>query len=206
MPLVKKAPSPLPPAGETDWQDQITRLQTGTPEERWSAARALAAYPQAATALGEALDQQTDPRLREAIFTSLAKLNTESSFDAALRHLRADDAQLRTGAYDAIVLMPAIIAQRLTALLHDEDPDIRILACDLARHIPPRQAAPALAAILTTEPAVNVCAAAVDTLAETGGPAELPQLAQCAARFSSEFFLNFSIKIASDRINARAEA
>jgi HEAT repeat protein len=204
MPLVKKTEG-VPPQSEdkADWREQLTLLQSGTPEERWSAARALASQPEAAVVLGDTLGQQTDPRLREAIFTSLAKLNSLASFDAALRHLRADDAELRTGALAAMVLMPEMIRVRLDGLLHDEDPDIRILACDFARHIPVDEGASVLANILTTEAAVNVCAAAIDVLAAIGSPAELPGLAHCADRFPSEVFLIFSIQAASDRIRSR---
>ena len=205
MPLVRKNVPQSPPAlAGTDWQAQLELLQTGTPEERWTAARALGAEPQAAAALGELLQLQSDSRLREVIFTSLAKLNSPASFDAALWHLRGDDAQLRTGALDAMQLMPKMIHQRLPDLLRDHDPDVRILACELARHMAAADAANLLAEILVTDPEKNVCAAAIDVLADIGGEAELPAMEACGRRFAEEFFLHFSIKAASGNIRSRA--
>jgi len=200
MPLIRKPAPQSEPATPADWHALATQLQSGTPDERWSAARALADAPQSAAALSEALATQTDPRLREAIFTSLARHNSAPAFDVLLHHLRSDDASLRSGALSAMALMPDIITQRLDALLHDEDPDIRIAACDLARHIP---AAATLTAILATEPLVNVCAAAIDVLADIGTPAECAALTACSKRFPNEVFLNFSIKTAMERITSR---
>jgi len=200
MPLIRKPATQPEPAAPADWHASAAQLQSGTPDERWSAARALADAPQSAAALSEALATQTDPRLREAIFTSLARHNSALAFDVLLHHLRSDDASLRSGALSAMALMPDIITQRLDALLHDEDPDIRIAACDLARHIP---AAATLTAILATEPLVNVCAAAIDVLADIGTPAECAALTACSKRFPNEVFLNFSIKTAMERITSR---
>ncbi len=200
MPLIRK-PAPQPePAASADWHTLAAQLQSGTPDERWSAARALADAPQSAPALSDALATQTDPRLREAIFTSLARHNNEPALHVLLHHLRTDDASLRSGALGAMALMPDMIMQRLDALLHDQDPDIRIAACDLARHIP---AAATLAAILATEPVVNVCAATIDVLADIGTPAECAALTACGNRFPNEVFLSFSIKTAMERITSR---
>jgi HEAT repeat protein len=183
-----------------DWQELAAKLQTGTPDEAWDAARALADAPQSAPALGAALTAQTDQRLREAIFTSLARHNSPAAFAVLLQQLRCDDAQRRSGALAAMALMPGQVTHQLAALLHDEDPDIRILACDLARHIP---AAATLGAILATEPSENVCGAAIDVLADIGTPAECAALTACAARFHDKIFLKFSIKTAIERITAR---
>ena len=54
-----------------------------------------------------------------------------------------------------------------------------------------------LGALLERESDVNVCAAAVDVLAEIGDATILPALARCAERFSGEPFLVFAVKVAS---------
>jgi len=201
MPLVKKPHTAAAPAAPEDWRALAEKLRTGTPDEAWNAARALADEPQSAAVLSEALAIHTSQPLREAIFTSLARHNSQAAFDVLLHHLRTGDAQHRSGALGTMALMPEMVTQHLDALLHDADPDIRILACDLARHIP---AAPTLAAILTTEPLVNVCAAAIDVLADIGTAAEGTALIACGQRFPKEFFLHFSIKTAMERISSRA--
>ncbi|MFZ3326051.1 MAG: hypothetical protein WA231_09235 [Methylocella sp.] len=50
----------------------------------------------------------------------------------------------------------------------------------------------------------NVCAAAVDVLAEIGDVQALPTLWRCAARFPNDPFLAFAIKVAADRLRANA--
>jgi HEAT repeat protein len=203
MPLIKN--SVLLPAqtGGLDWQVQVARLQAGSVDERRAAARALAAEPRAVAELAAALNEPADAPLREAIFTSLATQDSAASFAAVLCHLRADEAELRCFALDAMKRMPQQAASRLSALLSDKDPDIRLAACELARQMQPETAAPLLAGLLTSEPQVNVCAAAIEVLAEIARPAELPSLSACAARFPAEVFLKFSVEIAANRIRAR---
>jgi hypothetical protein len=57
-----------------------------------------------------------------------------------------------------------------------------------------------LCALLENETEKNVCAAAVEVLAEVGNAEALGSLARCAERFADDPFLVFSIKMAIDRI------
>ena len=52
----------------------------------------------------------------------------------------------------------------------------------------------------------NVCAAAIEVLAEIGLPAALPALEKCACAFSDQSFLSFSIRIAAERIASQRAA
>jgi len=121
--------------------------------------------------VGEALLLEKDSRVREAIFTSLVRMATPQSALTILPHLRSDDATLRTGALDALRMMPEATQPHLKALLGDPDADVRLLACDLVRAQSPADATQMLTALLETEPEPNVCAAAVDVLAEVCEPA-----------------------------------
>lgn len=201
MPLVKKTLADLKPAGGL--QALTARLQSAKPEDRWEAARQLAAFPESLTALAALLEREPDERVREAALTSLAQRNSIESFGIILHYLRVDDAALRTAALDALKLMPEIAGHRLNALLADTDADIRVLACDLARVVPPAISQRSLAAILRTEQKINVCAAAVDLLAEIGTSEILAELAACAQRLPDPF-LRFSIETATSQINARS--
>src|SRR5205085_1882714 len=98
---------------------------------RWVAARALAASPESVPALSQALGTEADERVREAIFTSLLRINTAESLETLVGALRCDDASLRNGALDALKAMSGQVQTKLEALLHDADDDVRILACDL---------------------------------------------------------------------------
>jgi HEAT repeat protein len=201
MPLIRRTAADPPPTAP-DTATDIAGLRSASAEERWSAARRLAATPDAAAALGEALARETDQRVREVIFTSLARINNAASVEAVLRYLRSDDANLRMHALDALKAMPSAVAARFAILIGDDDPDVRIFAVELAREAPSAQAAELLCRLLDGDPEVNVCAAAVEVLAEIGTPEVLPALARCARRFSGQPFLTFAINVATARIGS----
>jgi HEAT repeat protein len=205
MPLIRRDPTAARPPSTTESPDAATAataLRTGLPQERWAAARALAASPASVPALGQALDTEADERVREAIFTSLVRINTAESVETLFGCLRGDDAARRNAALDALKTMSGQVQARLEALLHDADTDVRILACDLARDLPSDGTAALLANLLETDPAVNVCVAAIETLAEIGSTDVLPALARCADRFPDQAFLRFAVTAASGRIGA----
>ena len=200
MPLVRKnAPESreLPHGGQ---RDALKALTEGNSEERWMAARALGDMPGGSEALGRALSTEADGRVREAIFSSLLRIGGPGGVDAVLPFLRSDDASLRTGALDTLKAMAGVAAPRLAELLDDPDPDVRLLACEVVRELPPAQASAMLCELLEDEQQVNVCGAAVEALAEVGGPDASPVLTRCAARFASEPFLMFAIRTALSRI------
>jgi HEAT repeat protein len=203
MPLIKKGANEPAPPPTPDAEHAVAALRSGSAEERWIAARSLATLPGSVAALSQALRDEKDERVREAIFTSLAKINSAASVEAVLPYLRGDDANLRTGALDALKAMPGAVRARLESLLRDADADVRILACDLARDAPQEDAMRLLSRVLETDASVNVCAAAVDVLAEIGLPAALPSLERCAQRFPGHPFLGFAVKVASERIGAQ---
>lgn len=201
MPLVRK---PLQPARhpKSAAAEVLTGLGSANPEERWAAARLAAERPESAAALAVALPRETDPRVREAMFTSLARIGTRDSIAGMLPMLRSDDAALRTGALDALRSSVIATHELLPQLLSDSDVDVRILSCELARSLTSEEASQSLCALLARETEINVCAAAIEVLAEVGTDAALPVLAQCAQRFPQVPFLTFAIKLATDRITA----
>jgi len=203
MPLSRKPPSPAAPGPAPDIAAVLKAFATGSEEERWSAARAAAEIPASATPLGEALAREPSARVREAMFTALARIATPESVESTLPYLRSDQAQVRTEALDALKAMKSAVWPYLAALIRDENPHVRVLACDLVRDMPGDRAARLLCDLLDWEPTPNVCAAAIEALAEIGGADALPALTRCAARFPADPFIEFSIKIAADRIRAQ---
>jgi HEAT repeat protein len=202
MPLVKK-PSLTTEAPAPDLRKTSEILAHGSDDERWNAARTAPTLPDALPLLTEALSRERVARVREAIFTALAKIGSSDSAAAALPYIRSDDASQRTAALDALRAMPAAAAVHLPQLLQDTDTDVRLLACEIVRALPADDASRMLGELLEREVNANVCAAAVEVLAETGNVASLPILARCAARFPDDPFLTFAIKIARDRIGSR---
>jgi HEAT repeats len=183
-------------------------LGDGTADHRWSAARALglvtgdSAVADTAQTLADALSTEADPRVREAIFTSLVRLGGRECAAALIPCLRLDDPQLRGGALDALRAMIGVVRPMLPELLADPDADVRLLTCDLARELPAADATRLLCDVLTRETEPNVCAAAVDVLAEIGEAQALPFLQACSARFEDVAFLGFAVRIAMQRIVA----
>jgi HEAT repeat protein len=204
MPLIRKTPDAAATPGSPDFEAASAGLRSVEADARWSAARALGAFAQAASLLGAAAASEPDERVREAMFTSLARIGSDESVAALLPHIRSDDSSRRTGAMDALKAMPQRLTAALAGLLKDADADVRGLACDLARELPSAQATALLGEVLDSDPEVNVCAAAVDVIADIGAPEALPHLQRCAERFPSQPFLGFAIRVARDRIGAQA--
>lgn len=196
MPLIRK------PANASATQGGPSDLTSPSADARWTAARALTT-PEAVPVLTEALAAETEPRVREAILTSLARVATPAAAQAIAPHIRSDDAQVRTAALDALRAMPDAVASSLPALLADSDPDVRLLACEVVRQLPGREASRLLAGLIEAEAEANVCAAAIEVLAEVGGPEALPALVRCEARFADQPFLAFSVRVAAERIGAK---
>jgi HEAT repeat protein len=202
MPLVRR-PSSETPVSPPVQTKPSTHLFDGTDEERWTAARDASELPDGLSLLGRALTSERVPRVREAIFTGLAKIGTPEAAAEILPYLRSDDAAQRTAALDALNAMPSAAGEHLPRLLKDADPDVRLLACEIARRLPADQSAMPLIELIEREDSANVCAAAVEVLTEIGDPSSLPALARCGARFPDDPFLAFAIKAATDRIGAR---
>ncbi|MES2605703.1 MAG: HEAT repeat domain-containing protein [Pseudomonadota bacterium] len=203
MPLIRKSDKDTSKP-ESKPVDVLAALTKGTPDERWAAARAAAPLAGAVAALAAALSTETDARVREAMFTSLTRIGTPESVSAIIPLLRVDDANLRTGALDALRAMPGAVREYLPVLLNDGDSDVRNLTCEIVRGLPGEEATTILCELLAREPEANVCAAAIDVLAEVGGPTALPALAACAERFPNTSFLTFAIKIARDRLMSQS--
>jgi HEAT repeat protein len=201
VPLIRRPAQP-PGHPKPSVAAVLAGLGSANPDDRWAAARAAAELPDSAAALAAALPRESDPRVREAMFTSLTRIGTRDSIAGMLPLLRGDDSALRTGALDALRASVIATHELLPDLLNDPDVDVRILSCELARSLPGEEANRILCALLAGETEVNVCAAAIEVLAEVGNQTALPTLAQCGQRFSQIPFLTFAIDLATDRITA----
>jgi hypothetical protein len=156
-----------------------------------------------ATGLAAALKTESNARLQGAIFTGLAQIATPAAAEVLLPFFRSDDAGLRVGALDALRSMSHVVQPMLAALLTDSDGDVRLLACEIVRHLEGPEATRMLCALLDREAEPNVVGAAVEVLSEVGGAEAVPALEACATRFAGDPFLPFAIKIAIDRLRTR---
>lgn len=203
MPLVKVVTAAAREAArhtENSWVPVLTDLTSPDPEIRWRAARGLGERPDAVPTLTGALAAEQVPRVREAIMTALVRIGDEASVRALLPCLRSQDAALRAGALEALQALPEAVSPFLQALLTDTDSDVRILATELARNMSPDAATQFLSRLLQHESHPNVCAAAMEILAEVGTRDAVPVLLACADRFSENPFLTFAASAAIARI------
>lgn len=196
MPLIKRDRKAEPP------RHPPVSLDSGDPNERRAAVRALGGEPSAVSQLDDALRRETDARVREAIFTSLIRIGTSESAVALSAYLRSADAALRSGAIEALQAMPAVAAGVLPDLLVDPDPHVRVRSIEVGRTIEAARATALLCPLLEHDPDPNVCGAAVDVLAENGTAAAEASLRRCAERFADQAFLAFAIDVALRRIAA----
>jgi HEAT repeat protein len=203
MPLIRKPADASTPLDGLDQETAGAQLRSPDPDIRWRAARTLAAFPASVGPLGDAAAVETEPHVREAMYTSLARIGTPESVNVLIPHVRSDDAGRRTCAMDALKAMPRALGAALPGLLTDPDPDVRLLACDLARELPSAEATALLSDVLDNEQEVNVCAAAVDVIAEVGSSDALRALTRCGQRMADPF-LAFAIDVARRRIGEQA--
>ena len=206
MPLIRKPNKPSTPIAPQVAVDIKQGLSSANENERWAAARAAAQSADATDVLLAALAAEQSPRVREALFTSLATIGSPQSVQAIVDFIRSDDAAVRAAALDALRARVDAIRTHIPALLSDSDSDVRILSCELARSLPNEEATRLLSELLTREDQPNVCAAAIEVLAEAGGPEALAVLDACAVRFADTPFMSFAIQVAKSRIQAQSAA
>ncbi|MGA2057799.1 MAG: HEAT repeat domain-containing protein [Bradyrhizobium sp.] len=176
-------------------------LDSPDAESRWAAARALAGQPEAVPELAAALRRETVPRVREAILTSLMRTGDSASVKAIVPCLRSEDAGHRAAAIEALQALPSAITPIMAQLFSDQESDVRLLATELARNLKASDATRLLCDLIAHEPHPNVCAAAIEVLAEVGTPQAIPALEKCSARFAATPFLPFAISVAIARIS-----
>lgn len=204
MALVKAG---FPPSDQEPAVPDLTMLlaDLGATEAamRRAAARGLAAYPEAALPLCDRLEVETSPSVRALLFTSLIHLQSPAVAERLTAFLRSDDAPLRNAAIEALQEMPDSVAPHLERLLADEDSDVRIFAVNILATLCHVRAPQWLASVVRSDPHVNVCAAALDGLAEIGGPEVLDDLEELRGRFADTPFMEFAIDAAMQRIRGR---
>jgi HEAT repeat protein len=211
MPLTKRktvnvaeaVEQPQQPAGR---DELIMQLSHPTPDMRRQAARELVAHPDAIPHLCARLPQEPTPAVRESILLTLMQLNSEEAARGLLPLLRSEDAGLRNSVVEALQQMPDAVAPYMETLLHDTNSDVRIFAVDVLQMLRHPHSPEWLSRIIAEDQHVNVCATAVDRLAEIGTPDMIPALEALAARFPDEPFMAFAVVTAIERITGGSAA
>lgn len=189
---------PNPPALSKDaW---IAQFSAPDPALRRRAVRALDSSAKSIDALIAQLGEETAPSVRSAIFNALSNAATPRAVESLLLQLRSEDAALRNGAIDALQTLPQLVGPHVERLLADPDPDVRISAVSILSALAHPDIPKWLADVVRRDANVNVCAAAVDALAEAGDEAAVEAIAALPERFPGVPYIAFAVAATVRRI------
>lgn len=205
MPLIRRQEDANQPAEERrekarDREGLIQQLADARAVARRRAARELAGDETAVDALCDALECETDEGCRHAQLTAMLMCGGNRVHERLLPLLRSEDAGLRNGAIEVLQDMPRLAGEYMDNLLADPDSDVRIFAVNILASLADERVTAWLHQVLRHDRHVNVCAAAVDVLAEVGDTDSLPALASVKERFPGEPFIRFAVETAERRI------
>lgn len=158
-----------------------------------SAAHAPSGETQSVAPLLDAWRGEHDMNKREALIAAIAASQDAARTDALMRIVEEGDAASRNFAILAWQGLPAHEVLRGAALLESANADARVLALSVLQAAPGRDVEPLLIDLLSAEADVNVCAAAVELLAECGTRAASPALLAARERFADNEFVAFVI-------------
>ena len=98
--------------------------------------------------------------------------------------------------------LPEVVGPRISALLLDADVDVRIFTVNLLGELRHEQVTQWLQQVLLSDREVNVVAAAIEVMAETGQPEHIDALRETRRRFADDPFIGFAADVAIERIRA----
>lgn len=175
-------------------------LRSVEPTQRRQAVRDLARFPEGIPILCDHLEHERAVSVRSVIMTVLIQSRSRQAVEGLIRYLRSENAALRNEAIEALQEMPDEIAPYMETLLSDPESDVRIFAVNILSVLPNSRAPEWLQKVILEDEHVNVCAAAVDCLAEVGTPASIHALKELRLRFGDQPFMTFAIEAALNRI------
>jgi HEAT repeat protein len=205
MGLVKRTTTPTVAAtpAPREFAELLAELTDPSPKLRRAAARDLTAYPSAAKPLCARLPDEPELSVRESILSTLMRLASADVVEGLIPYLASEDVWLRNAVIEALPKMPDACRPALTRDLSHPDADVRIFAVTTLAHLGDEGSLSQLVLVLADEPEVNVCAAAIEAVAERGTGAAIPALDAVAARFEGEPFIAFATELAISRIRSR---
>jgi HEAT repeat protein len=176
--------------------DLLGRLDDTDPEVRREAALGLDAVAEAVPALLDRVGDEQEPRVRDAMLTTLAAHDTDDVAERLSAHLASDDAGLRTSTAEALATMPASVPAILPRLLADDDHDVRVMTAMVLADLQHPAALDWLTEMIRDDPHPNVVSAAIDALLPSLGPEHKDLLERAVLRFPNDPFLRFTVEAA----------
>lgn len=183
-----------------DCNEILADIEDADAAVRRHAAREIAGYPDAATALVSRLKRENEIAVREVILNALIRLNDPSVASRLAGCLRSDDAALRNDVIQAMKRLDSKVEPILCSLLADPDPDVRIFAVNILDSERHPEIESLLIKIIEQDAHVNVCATALDLLCEVGTAAAVDPIIRLKSRLASEPYIQFAADLALKRI------
>jgi len=185
---------------QRDFEGLTNQLSSENSTERRWAARDLAEYKEASSCLIEQLMKEKDITVREIIISSLLSIGDEIAISGLINCLKSDDAHLRNSAIEALKQIPEQVAPYIENLLHDKEPDVRIFTINILESLRHPKVVKWLIDVIENDENVNVCATALDLLAELGTEEAIQAIKKVKERFKNEPYIQFASDIALRRI------
>lgn len=203
MPLIRSSSSAFEPEPLGEAAPDGTHLRRDISSHDVEARRAairLASRLGEADVLAARLGEESDAALRETILTNLVRIGGAKAARALIGSLRGDDVQIRNAVIETLQTLGECATPEIERLLDDADPDLRIHAVNVLVSLRSPRVPDIALGVIATDPNVNVCAAAIDVLAEVGRPEMIEDLRAVAARFPDQPFLAFAVGAAIRRL------
>ncbi|WP_285598171.1 HEAT repeat domain-containing protein [Kineosporia sp. NBRC 101731] len=124
--------------------------------------------------------------------------------ESLIHHLSSDDAGFRMAVVEVLSRTTTATARRIPQLLHDPDPDIRILTVMVLSCLRTTQVSQWLGELVREDTNQRVVAAAIGELAALEGPGCLPVLYAARTRFPADPFIAFSVDQAAMMLEGEA--
>lgn len=177
-------------------------LEDTDPAKRRWAARDLLGCSNVSAQLVARLKTEPDLSVREVMLTSLTRIGDKHAVNGLVDCLRSEDAALRNEAIEAMQSLPQAVGPLMQGLLKDADSDLRIFAVNILESLRHPDVETWLIEVLESDAHVNVCATAVDLLAEVGTSAARNALLALKERFRDEPYIHFAADLSLRRIDA----
>lgn len=197
MPLVKgHTPTGAAAPSFPDRASVVAALAGSDPALRRAAAHAAHGCADGVALIARALAVEEDASVAEAMILALVEIGGEDAAAALAPLLRSEDATRRFAAAEALRDAGDEALPFFEALIRDGDPQVRIIAAEIARGPLGRTAAATLESLLPEEEEINVACAFIDVLSEIGTAATAAVLRDFAARHPGKPYVRFTVDAA----------